>query len=129
MHMHGHYPKGFTMKKVRAYKRSERKRLIVHVLAENIRKGIEQEMTCAQIARAMDIVASTKLREILTEMVFEGTLDVDRIKDAGIAGFRCLYKLNNDNQAFSPSHGNKHAIARDRVLRLNSAAGTVEVIF
>ena len=87
------------MRRVRAYSRDERKRLVIHHLAEWIRKGDYLPKTCAQIAAAMDITASTKLRQILAEMAYAETLTCVREDNAGIAGYRFVYSLNDHKDA------------------------------
>lgn len=115
------------MRRVRAYSRDERKRLIIHVLAEAIRTGDTGIMTCSEIAKKMDIVPSTKLREILLEMIASGTLSAEAQPDPGIAGKRYLYWLKKDNEAFSVQHSNAKATRRERFIRLNPSR-TVEML-
>jgi hypothetical protein len=123
-HLHGHIERKRQMRRVRAYSRDERKRLIIHVLAEAIRVGDSGVMTCAEIAKKMDIVPSTKLRAILMEMIEYGILSVEEQQDAGIAGKRYLYWLKKDNEAYSVQHKNAKAARRERAIRLNTARGT-----
>lgn len=115
------------MRRVRAYSREERKRLIIHVLAEAIRCGEGEQKTCAQIANAMDITPSTKLRKILAEMVTAKLLEVEEVKDAGIAGFRNLYSLNDEREAFAEKHPSRRATKIERSIRLN-INGKVEAL-
>lgn len=115
------------MRRVRAYSRDERKRLIIHALAEAIRIGDRSQMTCAEIAKTQGIVASTKLRQILAEMVDTGTLTITRQDDTGIAGYRYLYELNNNNDAFSVQHTNAKSARMQRIIRLN-INGKVEAL-
>lgn len=111
------------MRRVRAYSRDERKRLIIHVLAEAIRNGESGVMTCAEIARQMDIVPSTKLRAMLVEMIASGILSVEEQADTGIAGKRFLYWLRKDNESYSDQHSNARAVKREHLIRLNTAHG------
>jgi transcription initiation factor IIE alpha subunit len=115
------------MGRVRAYSREERKRLIIYVLAEAIRKGNSQQMTATQIAREMDIVPSTKLRKILAEMVTEKILQVEDVEDAGIAGFRYLYYLNGERDGFAFKHPSERELRKNRTIRLN-IGGKVEAL-
>jgi len=115
------------MRRVRAYTREERKRLIIHVLAEAIRKGEPPVMTCTEIARSMDIVPSTKLRKILSEMVGSGTLRMQSQEDAGIAGVRYLYELNPWNDAFETPHPNRRATKMARTIKA-TINGKVEAL-
>jgi len=115
------------MSRVRAYTREERKRLIIYLFAERIRQGNGDYMSCSEIAKAMDITASTKLRKILFEMRNDNILVMEAEKDAGIAGYRYLYWLNPDNVAFGPSHSNHRAAKRARQIRLN-IGGKVEAL-
>ena len=117
------------MRRVRAFKKEDRKRLIIHNLAEAIRKGGTGVMTCAEIARTMDIRPSTKLRAILLEMIAAGTLSVEEQSDGGIAGKRYLYWLNKTHVAYSASHANAKAVRRERSIRLNTTKGSEELWF
>ena len=125
--MHGRIERITEVRRVRAYKKDERKRLIIHVLAEAIRRGETGVMTCAEIARSMDIVPSTKLRKILLEMIAAGTLSVEEQPDGGIAGKRYLYWLNKTHVAYSVSHANAKAVRRERTIRLNTVKGSEEI--
>jgi hypothetical protein len=126
-HMHGHTERKRQMRRVRAYSRDERKRLIIHVLAEAIRVGDIDAMTCAEIAKKMDIVPSTKLRKILAEMTKAEILSVVKQPDAGIAGYRFVYSLNAGRDAYWYKQANKSAVERARQIRLNTAHG-VEIL-
>ena len=107
------------MSRVRAYSREERKRLIIYVLAEAIRIGNQEGMSCAAIAKKMDIVASTKLRQILAEMIAAEVVVFEKQPDAGIAGFRVLYALNYTKAGYSEPHSNRKATKQARQIRLN----------
>lgn len=115
------------MRRVRAYSREERKRLIIHHFAESVRVGENPVMTCAEIARKMDIRPSTKLRDILLEMVLDNTLLMSQQEDAGIAGFRVLYELNPFNDAFSEQHASPRATRMHHAIRLNTSNGVEEL--
>jgi hypothetical protein len=122
-HLHGHIERKRQMRRVRAYSRDERKRLIINVLATAMKVGEPFKLTCAEIAKSMDIVPSTKLRQILAEMVAAGTLRVERQQDAGIAGFRLLYELNPETEAYAWRRVDKKAEEFHRAIRLNTAHG------
>jgi len=115
------------MRRVRAYSRDERKRLIIHVLAETIRTGNLEGLSCAAIAQKMDIVPSTKLRQILAEMIAADVVNFKKEPDAGIAGFRVIYSLNYQHPAFSQPHTNRRAQRIERNIRLNHG-GKVETL-
>jgi len=115
------------MRRVRAYSREERKRLIIHVFAEAIRKGRPAQLTCAGLAQKMDIVASTKLRAILSEMVAAELLRKVDEPNAGVCGFRAVYELNYAKTGYSEPHKNQHAVKQERFLRLN-IGGKVEAL-
>jgi hypothetical protein len=115
------------MRRVRAYSREERKRLIIHVFAEAIRKGEGHMKACAEIANKMDIVPSTKLRAILRELVADEILLVTRVEDEGIAGFRDLYELNYHKASFEPSHPNRRSAKMARTIKA-TINGKVEAL-
>lgn len=115
------------MRRVRAYSREERKRLIIHAFAEQIRLGHEPKLTCAGIAQMMDIVPSTKLRQILAEMVASELLVFVKEENAGIAPFRIVYELNYSKAGFSEPRKNAKAARRSHALLLN-INGKVEAL-
>jgi len=116
------------VKKIRAYDREARKRLIIHVLAEHIRVGRGNGMSASEIANAMDITASTKLRLILRELARDGLLAIEKVDDAGIAGFREIYSLNELLPAFSDPHPSRKAARRERLLTLHSVRGVETLV-
>lgn len=111
------------MREKKSYRRDDRKRLIIHLFAERLRKGIYEPMTCSQIAACMRITPSTKLRNILREMESESLLTIQTEEDASILGYRYLYTLNHELPAFNPPHTNRRASRQERTIRLNSARG------
>lgn len=111
------------MRRVRAYRRDERKRLIIHVLATAMKNGEPFKLTCAEIAKQMNIVPSTKLRQILAEMVAAKTLSCEKQDDAGIAGFRFLYELSAENPAYEWRRVDKKAVDFHRTIKLNTRSG------
>lgn len=115
------------MRKARALSRDERKRLIIHHFAEAIRTSQPARFTCADMARKMDIIPSTKLRNILDEMVAEYLLIVTMESDAGIAGFRKVYELNYSKEGFSQPHANQKATRVARTIRMNSSKGQEDI--
>jgi len=115
------------MRRVRAYSREERKRLIIHVLAEAVRKDRQRKMSTAEIAHEMDITVQTKLRTILKEMVADELLKMDMQEDAGIAGFRLVFYLNDQKEGFAEQNPNNKASRKDRIIRLN-IGGKVEAL-
>lgn len=114
-------------RRVRAYSRDDRKRLIIHTLAAEIRLGRRAQLTCAGLAQKMDIVPSTKLRQILAEMIADETLVAVKEDNAGVCGFRMVYELNYAKTGYSEPHENRRAAKKERFIRLN-IGGKVEAL-
>lgn len=79
------------MAKQKALPRDERKRQILIAFAQNIHDGGDGEMTVADIARKLHLSPSTKLRDMVLELVIDGVLDFRDEPIPGIAKFRRLY--------------------------------------
>ena len=77
--------------KKKALARADRKRQIMLVFALDIQNGGEGECTVADIARSMHLTASTKLRDMVMELVIDGSLDFRDEAIPGIAKFRRIY--------------------------------------
>lgn len=116
-------------RRVRAYSRDERKRLIIYHLAEAIRKGEGYQYTCAEIARMMDVRPSSKLRVILWEMTDDNILQFEDQEDASLLGYRTYFQLNQEgNDAFKGAHLNRRATRIARTIRLNGGKQEALVI-
>lgn len=113
----------------KAYTKEETKRLVIYHMAEGIRAARKHGWTCSEIAHALNRTPSTKLRKILNEMICEQTIIQDTELDAGIAGFRFIYSLNEQRDAFNVQHSNARYAKRQRILTINSRAGKQEVMF
>lgn len=79
------------MAKQKALARDDRKRQIMIAFAVEIQDGRSGEMTVADVARKLHLSASSKLRDMLLELVIEGVLDFRDEPIPGIAKFRRLY--------------------------------------
>jgi len=77
--------------KKKALAREDRKRQILLAFAVEIQQGNTGEMTVADIARKLHLSASTKLRDMVMELVIEGTLDFRDETIPGIAKFRRIF--------------------------------------
>lgn len=80
--------------KVKALDRSDRKRQILLAFAMNIGNGGSGEMTVAGVAQLMHLTASSKLREMMLELVIDGSLDFRDEPIPGVAKFRRIYSPN-----------------------------------
>jgi len=113
------------MKKRKAYTREERCLMIVQALVVEVEKwGIPAEMTVAEIAHKLDVTPSTKLRIIVNEMVLDGVLKSQKQKHPGIAGFRVLYRLSDENHTTVLKTAKKAAYGEKRHIRVNTAQGS-----
>jgi len=79
------------MAKQKALPREDRKRQIMLCFSVNIQNGGNGEMTIADIARLMHLSASTKLRDMVLELVIDGVLDFRDEPIPGVAKFRRIY--------------------------------------
>lgn len=79
------------MPKQKALPREDRKRQILIAFAVEIQNGNSGEMTVADVARHMHLAPSTKLRDMLLELVIDGVLDFRDEPIPGVAKFRRLY--------------------------------------
>lgn len=80
--------------KKKALAREDRLRQILQVFAVELQSGREGRMTVADIARKMNLVPSTKLRLMITELVMDSQLIAEREDIPGIAKFRRIYRPN-----------------------------------
>lgn len=80
--------------KTKALSREDRKRMILLAFAVEVQCGRTGEMTVADIARKLHLSASSKLRDMVMEMVIDGSLDFRDEPIPGIAKFRRIYAPN-----------------------------------
>ena len=81
-------------KERKAFSREERQHMIIQAFLVAKTHGVD-ELTLTDIAHANRVTSSTKLRDMVTELVIEGAL-YDRKEDIpGIAKFRRLYSLSS----------------------------------
>jgi hypothetical protein len=77
--------------KTKSLAREDRKRQILIAFALEMQMGHGEEMTVADIAKKLHLAASTKLRDMVMELVIEGTLDFRDEPIPGIAKFRRIF--------------------------------------
>lgn len=105
----------------KALRREDRKRQILLAFAVEIHNGNTGEMTVANIAKHMHLSASTKLRDMVMELVIDGSLDFRDEPIPGIAKFRRIF--SPDAKTFkrpSAEYGRQ-----GRALKVNSRQGTL----
>lgn len=81
----------------KALKREDRLRQIILAFSVELQKvevGETVEMTTAKIARHLQLSPSTKLREMITELVIDGQLDFRKEQIPGVCKYRVLYSPN-----------------------------------
>jgi hypothetical protein len=106
--------------KRKALSRDDRKRQIQLEFAMKLQSGGDGEMTVADIARLMHLSPSTKLRDMVMELVIEGVLDFRDEPIPGIAKFRRIY--SPDPKTFKrpkPEYGRL-----GRAIKINSKQGS-----
>jgi len=107
--------------KQKALAREDRKRQILLAFAVEIQQGNTGEMTVANIAKHLHLSASTKLRDMVMELVIEGTLDFRDEPIPGVAKFRRIY--SPDAKTFkrpTPQYKGSR-----KPLKVNSRQGTL----
>lgn len=77
--------------KTKALDKNDRKRQILIAFAVALHSGSTGEMTIADIAKKLHLSASTKLRNMVMELVIEGALDFRDEPIPGIAKFRRIF--------------------------------------
>lgn len=78
----------------KALSRDERKQQIIATFHVKLMNGETGEMTTADIARMLHLSPSTKLRDMIYELVIEGTL-LDRTEPMpGVAKYRRIFYPN-----------------------------------
>lgn len=109
--------KGYTMK-TKALTREGRKAQVITLLAIRIDKALPNEITVREVAKSLDITPSTKLRNIMLEMVADGELVLREKPMAGIAGRKFIFSL--------PDGSFTKSLLR-RVININSRGKTEQV--
>lgn len=106
--------------KTKALNRDDRKRMILLAFAVEIQSGRTGEMTIADIAKKMHLSASTKLRDMVMEMVIEGQLDYRTEPIPGVAQFRRIYSPNfKQDKVYEAIH-----LKRRTPIKINSRQGS-----
>jgi len=108
------------MARRKALTRDERKRQILIAFALELQQGNEPEMTVADVARKLHLAPSTKLRDIIYELVIDGSLKYREESIPGVAKFRRLYSPNyNVFQKPKAEYGKQ-----GRAIKVNSKQGS-----
>ena len=80
--------------KKKALAREDRLRQIMLCFAIELHEGRSGEMTVADVARKLQLTASTKLRLMLEELVMDSQLISEKEDIPGVAKFRRIYRPN-----------------------------------
>lgn len=108
--------------KTKALARDERKRMVILAFAVEVQNGNAGEMTMAQIARKIGLAPSTKLREMILEMVIDGQLDYRDEPMPGVAKFRRIYAPNfKQDKVYEAIH------LKRKPIKVNSRQKTLEL--
>lgn len=79
-----------------AFKREEMLRIILLAFAVNVQNGHDGRMTLADIARAVNRAPSTKLRDMVTELISDNLLTYTVEPMPGVVGKRFIYHPTSD---------------------------------
>lgn len=108
--------------KTKALARDDRKRMIILAFAVEVQNGNSGEMTMAHVARKLRLSPSTKLREMILELVIDGQLDYRDEPIPGIAKFRRIYSPNfKQDKVYEAIH------LKRKPLKVNSRQKTLEL--
>jgi len=114
------------MRNRKAFTKEEKQMQIIGVFLEEYRKG-NADLTTADIAHALGVTASTKLRKLIVSLANQGALQGRAEPHAGIAGFRVLWSLHPDYIEYAKAPISQQK--RGRELRINTREGSfVEVL-
>lgn len=106
----------------KAYTVEEREVQILGAIAVNVQSGGSWWLTATDIANRLNMTASTHLRLILANMVAAGQLDARKESDPGIAKFRRLYTVPDNDYRKAIKSARKHAgMDEKRTIKVNSA--------
>lgn len=101
--------------KTKALSRDDRKRQVLLAFAVELQCGRDGRMTIADIASKLKLAASTKLRDMVTELVIEGVLVDEKEPMPGVTKFRRIY---SPTAIFDRNRGKrKH---EQRTIRINA---------
>lgn len=89
--------KGQTILKQKALERSERHAQIQRLFSEDLDTGGQGLLTANEIAKQLGISASTKLRNMLADLVHDHKLVAFTEDIPGVCKFRRVYALSPDN--------------------------------
>lgn len=98
----------------KAYKREERKAMIVQALALDYQNGGEGWLTIAEIAHLLHVTPSTKLRDMVTELLIDGVVVVKTYEYPGITQYRRFYALADE---YARKHGRQRTEPRSIKIR------------
>ena len=85
------------MKERKAYSRAERQTMVLGAIAVNVQIGGSWWLTSGDIAKRLKMTNSTHLRNLMKEMVERGMLVYRDEDDPGIAGFRRLFTIPDND--------------------------------
>jgi predicted transcriptional regulator len=105
----------------KAYTVQEREVQVLGAIAVNVQSGGSWWLTAADIAKRLKMTPSTHLRLILANMVTTGQLDARKETDPGIAGFRRLYTVPDNDYRKAIKSARQYAhMDEKRSIRVNS---------
>lgn len=114
------------MKRRKAFAREEKLQIIIGIFWAEYQAG-RKDMTAAEVARKLDVTASTKLRELLNHLIRQGVLVTATEDHPGITGWRRLYALSPDYTEYAKAPMSRQRQGRE--LRINTRKGSfVEVL-
>lgn len=108
------------MARKKALSREDRKRQIMLAFAVELQNGNEAEMTIADIARKIQQSPSSRLRDMVTELVIDGSIDFRVEEIPGIAKFRRVYSPNKKAYKRPKASYGKQG----RAIKINSRQGS-----
>lgn len=114
------------MRRRKAYAREEKLQMIIGVFLEAFQRG-QKDMTVAEVAHALDITPSTKLRDLLYALRNQDVLTAWTEPHPGIVGWRMVFGLSPNYIDYAKA--TKSQQKRGRELRINTPKGQfIEVL-
>lgn len=106
--------------KQKALAREDRLRQIMLCFMVDLQSGGDGRLTVAGIARRMHLAVSTKLRDMVMELVIDGQLDFTDEPIPGVAKFRRIY---SPNEAVMKNY-RPHYKGEGRSIKISSRQGS-----
>lgn len=114
------------MRNRKAFTKEEKQIQIISVFLAAYQRN-QKDLTTSEIALALDITPSTKLRKLLTSLKEQRALTTAIEPHTGIAGFRVLWSLHPEYIEYAKAPASQKKQGRE--LRINTRKGSFVEVF